>query len=195
MTRLLRSITGELYKAQGQVSSGLRVGDASDNAAYWSIATTMSGDRGAIETVRAMFARNAYLGPEGPGLREPGRNVAQKAGLNRSMLDVAPGETRAQIEYKMRRSGGGVHYVNPAYTSQRCHECGHVDAGNRPTRNDFLCLSCGHAACADHNASRNILQLGRKARTGGLPGVACGSNPVAGRKQEEDGSSRDAQAA
>jgi putative transposase len=126
---------------------------------------------------------------------EPGTNVAQKAGLNRSMLDVAPGETRVQIEYKMRRSGGGVYYVNPAYTSQRCSVCGHTEAGNRLDRDTFLCLSCGHAACADDNASQNILYLGRKARTEGHPGLACESNWGAGRKQEEDGSSQIAQAA
>jgi putative transposase len=128
-------------------------------------------------------------------VEEPGTNVAQKSGLNRSILDVAPGETRVQIEYKMHRSGGGVYFVNPAYTSQRCSECGHVEGGNRATRDDFLCLSCGHTACADHNAALNILHLGRKVRTGGLPGVACQANPAVDRQQEEDGSKHVAKAA
>ncbi|UWU17123.1 transposase (plasmid) [Rhizobium sullae] len=128
-------------------------------------------------------------------VEEPGTNVARKAGSNRSMLDVSPGETVRQIECKMRRSGGGVYYVNPAYTSQRCHACGHIEAANRPDRDTFKCLSCGHAACADHNAALNILHLGRKARTGGHPEMACESNPAAGRKQEEDGSSPRANAA
>ena len=35
----------------GNVSSGLRVGSASDNAAYWSIATTMRSDNGALSAV------------------------------------------------------------------------------------------------------------------------------------------------
>jgi len=128
-------------------------------------------------------------------VEEPGKNVAQKAGSNRAMLDVSPGETRLQIEYKMRRKGGEVYFVNPAYTSQRCAECGHVEAGNRPDRDTFRCLSCGHAACADANAARNILHLGRKARTGGHPGMACEANPGAGRQQEEDGCSQAAQPA
>lgn len=128
-------------------------------------------------------------------VEEPGSNVAQKAGLNRSVLDVSPGETRVQIEYKMRRSGGGVYYVNPARTSQRCSACGHTEAANRPDRDTFKCLSCGHAACADANASQNILYLGRKARAGGHPVLACESNPAAGRKQEVDGSSHSAKAA
>jgi putative transposase len=122
----------------------------------------------------------------------PGSNIAQKAGLNRSMLDVSPGDTRLQFEYKMRRKGGAVILVNPAFTSQRCAECGHTDAANRSDRDTFVCVSCGHAACADANASANIYQKGRESRTGGHPGMACGSNPGVGRKQEEEGSSRGA---
>jgi hypothetical protein len=35
---------------------------------------------------------------------------------------------------------------------------------------DFILSGdCGHAACADDNASHNILYLGRKARAGGPP--------------------------
>ncbi|WP_157814323.1 RNA-guided endonuclease InsQ/TnpB family protein [Rhizobium sullae] len=128
-------------------------------------------------------------------VEEPGTNVAQKSGLNRAILDVSPGATRLQFEYKMRRRGGAVFYVNPARTSQRFAECGHADPKNRIDRDRFECVRCGHAACADHNAGRNILHLGRKARTGGRPGMACGSNLAGGRKQEEDGSSQVAQAA
>jgi putative transposase len=128
-------------------------------------------------------------------VEEPGVNVAQKAGLNRSILDVSPGETRVQVLYKMRRKGGSVYFVPAAYTSQRCSACGHVEAGNRPDRDTFRCLSCGHGDCADRNAAVNILYLGRKARTGGHPGLACGSNRVAGRKQETFGSSQSANAA
>jgi putative transposase len=125
-------------------------------------------------------------------IEEPGSNVAQKAGLNRSFADVSPGETRIQIVYKMRRSGGRVEFHNPAYSSQRCAECGYIDAANRPDRDTFTCVSCGHAACPDTNAGRNLLYLGLKAQTGGPSGMACESNRVAGRKQEEDGSSQTA---
>ena len=37
----LRSIGSNMEDTQARVSSGQRVGEASDNAAYWSIATTM----------------------------------------------------------------------------------------------------------------------------------------------------------
>jgi flagellin len=47
----LRSINSGMEETQGRVSSGLRVGNASDNAAYWSIATTMRSDNMALSAV------------------------------------------------------------------------------------------------------------------------------------------------
>jgi flagellin len=40
-----------LETTQNRISTGLRVADAQDNAAYWSIATTMRSDNGALSTV------------------------------------------------------------------------------------------------------------------------------------------------
>jgi flagellin len=48
----LRSIDKGLETTQARVSSGLRVETAADNAAYWSIATTMRSDNRAISTVQ-----------------------------------------------------------------------------------------------------------------------------------------------
>ncbi|UAX98431.1 flagellin/flagellar hook associated protein (plasmid) [Ensifer adhaerens] len=47
----LRTIGGAMADTQQQVSSGLRVQTASDNAAYWSISTTMRSDNKAISAV------------------------------------------------------------------------------------------------------------------------------------------------
>jgi flagellin len=47
----LRNVNSNLSKTQNHVSSGLRVEKASDNAAYWSIATTMKSDNGALSAV------------------------------------------------------------------------------------------------------------------------------------------------
>ena len=41
----------DLLTTQNRISTGLRVQNASDNAAYWSIATTMRSDRDALSTV------------------------------------------------------------------------------------------------------------------------------------------------
>ncbi|WP_337266100.1 flagellin [Oryzifoliimicrobium ureilyticus] len=47
----LRSVNSNLKSTQEAVSSGLRVGKAADNAAYWSIATTMKSDNKALSAV------------------------------------------------------------------------------------------------------------------------------------------------
>ena len=41
-----------LEMTQARISTGLRVNEASDNAAYWSIATTMRSDNKALSTVQ-----------------------------------------------------------------------------------------------------------------------------------------------
>ena len=48
----LRSISNSMEDTQSRISSGLRVGSASDNAAYWSIATTMRSDNAALSSVQ-----------------------------------------------------------------------------------------------------------------------------------------------
>jgi flagellin len=47
----LRTIDGNLEETQNKISSGYRVQTAADNAAYWSIATTMRSDNKALSTV------------------------------------------------------------------------------------------------------------------------------------------------
>ncbi len=47
----LRSINSNLQDTQNAVSSGLRISKASDNAAYWSISTSMKSDNSAIGAV------------------------------------------------------------------------------------------------------------------------------------------------
>jgi putative transposase len=68
-------------------------------------------------------------------------------------------QLRAFIEYKAKMAGIPVAVVDPAYTSQRCFECGHIEKANRKTQGEFLCCSCGHTAHADVNAAKNISGL------------------------------------
>ena len=86
----------------------------------------------------------------------PGKNVKQKAGLNKAIQDTALGKIRRNLEYKC----GRLIEVNPAYTSQTCSECGHRDKENRKSQARFLCVSCGFASNADTNAAMNIRRLG-----------------------------------
>ncbi|AXV16399.1 flagellin [Neorhizobium sp. SOG26] len=48
----LRNISSDMETTQKRVSSGFRIENASDNAAYWSIATTMRSDNKALSTVK-----------------------------------------------------------------------------------------------------------------------------------------------
>ena len=48
----LRSVSSNLATTQNRISTGLRVSTASDNAAYWSIATTMRSDNMALSAVQ-----------------------------------------------------------------------------------------------------------------------------------------------
>lgn len=66
----LISISSALSETQSQVSAGLRISKAADNAAYWSISTTMRSDNMAISAVQdalglgAAKVDTAYAGTE-----------------------------------------------------------------------------------------------------------------------------------
>ena len=83
----------------------------------------------------------------------PGRNVRQKAGLNRGILRSGLGLLVRRLEDK---APGRVEKVNPAFTSQRCSACGRVDPKSRESQAVFRCTACGFAGHADVNAAINI---------------------------------------
>ncbi|WP_407555223.1 transposase [Streptomyces sp. Pv4-95] len=64
------------------------------------------------------------------------------------------------IVYKAKRAGVPLVFVDPAYTSQTCAGCGHVDRRNRVDQGLFICRGCGVVAHADRNASHNIATRG-----------------------------------
>ena len=85
------------------------------------------------------------------------------------------------IAYKGALAGVPVVYVDPAYTSQGCAECGHINKKNRVSQAMFTCRGCGVVAHADRNASRNIAvrgrvawDAGRKSRAPALPATGSG---------------------
>ena len=83
----------------------------------------------------------------------PGRNVRQKAGLNRGILRSGWGLLVRRLEEK---APGRVEKVKPHFTSQRCSACGHMDAESRESQARFVCTACGFTSHADVNAARNI---------------------------------------
>jgi putative transposase len=88
-------------------------------------------------------------------LAEPGTNVAAKSGLNRSLLDAAPGRLVSMLRYKAERAGGEVRMVDPRNTSQDCSFCG-TKVPKKLAARQHSC-SCGANLHRDHNAARNIL--------------------------------------
>lgn len=90
-----------------------------------------------------------------------------KAGLNRAILSSAWGQVLRFTEYKALRAEKLAIVVPPAYSSQTCPACGHASPDNRPSQAEFVCLRCGHADHADHNAAVVIAARGvQKLRSG-----------------------------
>ena len=80
-----------------------------------------------------------------------------KDGFNNAILrNWSYYQLQQYIEYKAEREGIKVRYIDPAYTSQTCARCGHIDKENRQTQEKFICTKCGFELNADHNASINI---------------------------------------
>ena len=84
---------------------------------------------------------------------QPGRNVAQKAGLSRGISTAGWGLLVRRLQDK---APGRVQKVPPAYTSQRCSACGHTAKESRESQAAFRCVACGFACNADVNAAKNI---------------------------------------
>ena len=91
-------------------------------------------------------------------LEKPGKNVKQKAGLNKAIQNSGWGKLEQMLSYKTN-----VIKVPAQYTSQRCSKCGHIDKDNRKTQDEFMCLACGHRDNADKNAALNIKASGNGA--------------------------------
>ena len=128
------------------------------NDARHKITTELAKNHGRIvveELALASLTRSARGTVE-----DPGRNVAAKARLNRSLLEQGHAETVRQLSYKLGWLGGDLVKVPAAYTSQTCPQCGHVCPENRPTRDRFQCVACGHSGHADTVAATNILAAG-----------------------------------
>jgi putative transposase len=83
----------------------------------------------------------------------PGRNVRQKAGLNRGILRSGWGLLVRRLQDK---APGRVEKIKPHYTSQRCSACGQVDRDSRESQAVFQCTACGFVGHADVNAAINI---------------------------------------
>jgi putative transposase len=92
-------------------------------------------------------------------LDAPGRGVAAKSGLNRSIHDAGWGQLVNLLTYKAEGAGRELVRVPAAHTSQTCAACGVTHPENRPDRDHFTCITCGHTAHPDANAAQVILAI------------------------------------
>ncbi len=142
--------------------AGLRA-KAKRRALDWQHQTTTAIARtyGTV-VVEALTITNMVKSARGT-IEAPGKNVAQKSGLNRSISGEAWGRTVTMLTYKTAQRGGTLAKVPAPGTSQRCSACGFTTPGNRESQTVFVCKNpdCGWSGNADHNAAQNILHLYR----------------------------------
>jgi putative transposase len=133
----------------------LRVANARKDFLH-KVTTDIAKNHG-IVVVEALKVRNLSTSAKGT-VAAPGKNVRQKAGLNRAILDQGWSIFSRFLGYKLADRGGQLVEVPAAYTSQTCPECGVIDVASRLDQARFVCVACGHVANADTNAAINILR-------------------------------------
>ena len=93
--------------------------------------------------------------------------------LAKSIADAAWSAFFTHLVWKAEEAARLVVKVNPAYTSQTCSACGHIQDMPLSVR-VYECSACSLLLDRDHNASRTILQkaVGRHGRvTPEAPGL------------------------
>jgi len=150
---LARTRCGSNRRRRGRLSlARLRARDADRRKDWAEKTTTDIARRFDLIRVEDLEIRKMTRTARGT-LSNPGRNVRQKAGLNREILRSGWGLLVRRLEQK---APGRVEKVNPAFTSQRCSACGQVDPKSRESQAVFRCTACGYACHADVNAAINI---------------------------------------
>jgi putative transposase len=151
--KLARAKRGSSRRAQTKRAiARLKARDADVRKDWCEKTSTVLARRFDVIRVEDLNVRGMLRSAKGT-VAEPGRNVRQKAGLNREMSRSGWGLLVRRLEDK---APGRVQKISPAYTSQRCSACGHVDPKSRESQADFRCTACGFASNADVNAAINI---------------------------------------
>jgi putative transposase len=90
---------------------------------------------------------------------KPGKNVPQKAGLNREILATAPAGFLAMMRYKAEEAGS-LFIETPTRTlkpSQRCSDCGRLPKVKKTLSERMHVCECGCVLTRDRNGARNNL--------------------------------------
>ncbi|MEU0517914.1 transposase [Streptosporangium sp. NPDC006007] len=164
LKRLQRKLARQKRGSNGRAATKAKIGKLNarirnrrTDFLSWT-ANTLTRDHGLV-AVEDLKIRNMTAGAKGT-VEAPGKNVRQKAGLSRAILNKGWGGLLAALEHKARYNGSRIVRVPAAYTSQRCSACGTVDAKSRESQAVFACTSCAYTGNADVNAAKNILAAG-----------------------------------
>jgi len=138
--------------------------------------------------------------PENPGHHL--ETATGKAGLNRSLLDTAPGEFRRQLTYKMGWHGGHLLVADRFFpSSKKCSSCKETKATLFPRDEDLPLRTLWSHLDRDLNAARNLAPTARSTSSPGVArrlengrrGDALSPKSPRGRKRQ-DGSGQPAKA-
>jgi putative transposase len=140
--------------------------------------TTTISKNHAFVCIEDLQVRNMSKSSKGTS-EKPGKQVKQKSGLNRAILDQGWGEFRRQLEYKLDWQGGFLLAVDPKNTSRTCPKCHHASADNRTTQAHFECTVCHYTHHADVVGAINILERGHRF-------LACGEKTHLGRSMNQE---------
>jgi putative transposase len=110
------------------------------------------------------------------GIRERTNQQPRNKTERRRSNSWAFNQLRLFIEYKALGAGVKLVMVNPAYTSQTCHQCLHI----HPVKGEsyrkgkrFCCGHCGWLGDADLNGARNIKTIGSSVIWPGGSWLSC----------------------
>ena len=145
---------------------------------YLHKATTTISQNHAIVCIEDLQVRSMSKSAAGT-IEQPGRNVAAKSGLNKSILDQGWAEFRRQLEYKLAWAGGTLIVVPPHHTSTTCPHCDHVSAQNRRTQALFRCVKCSYTNHADVVGAINVEERGLRL-------FACGGMAHVGHPAKQE---------
>jgi putative transposase len=164
--RLARARRGSTRRAQVKRAIARLTARQADRRRNWAEQTSTDlARRFDLIRVEDLNVRAMTASAKG-SVEKPGRNVRQKAVLNRGILGQSWGLLVARLEDK---APGRIERIQPAFTSQRCHACGHIARESRESQARFRCLACGHTANADVNAACNIAAGRAVPARGGQP--------------------------
>jgi len=84
-------------------------------------------------------------------------NMVRNPHLSKSILDSGWGVFKQLLTYKAGNAGREIRFVNPAYTSKCCSDCG-AEFQDFSLSTRWVQCECGLSLDRDHNAAINILR-------------------------------------